>query len=274
MQVDLAQGDTGGRPRPDERYFHDFGATLAAVRRHPARSTCEEREACERDPWRRPSVCSSQIEFLPHGRARQGSPLEALERTPLCRSNLDAGDADSRYVALGAGADAVVQQAPPAEGRDDAGHRCCPRLRPRITWPPIGSHEISARRYPSGHLRGQWESPCPPGAPWLLPLFLKLAPLSGHWLSTFLVGAGAACAVLCVFIAARMRVVDSEGHPVHLVRGALTYFPWLWWEIAKSAWAVSKFILNPRLPISPTMTQSWPPARTPSASRPTPIRSR
>jgi multicomponent Na+:H+ antiporter subunit E len=52
-----------------------------------------------------------------------------------------------------------------------------------------------------------------------------------------------------------MGVVDAEGHPVHLVRGALTYFPWLWWEIAKSAWAVSKLILSPRLPISPTMTQ-------------------
>jgi multicomponent Na+:H+ antiporter subunit E len=85
-------------------------------------------------------------------------------------------------------------------------------------------------------------------------LFLFWLALSGHY-TTFLVGAGAACAVLCVFIAARMGVVDAEGHPVHLLRGALTYFPWLWWEIAKSAWAVTKLILNPRLPISPTMTQ-------------------
>jgi multicomponent Na+:H+ antiporter subunit E len=85
-------------------------------------------------------------------------------------------------------------------------------------------------------------------------LFLFWLALSGHY-TTFLVGAGAACAVLCVFMAARMGVVDSEGHPVHRVRGALTYLPWLWWEIAKSAWAVSKLILNPRLPISPTMTQ-------------------
>jgi multicomponent Na+:H+ antiporter subunit E len=85
-------------------------------------------------------------------------------------------------------------------------------------------------------------------------LFLFWLALSGHY-TTFLVGAGAACAVLCVFIAARMGVVDAEGHPVHLLRGALTYFPWLWWEIAKSAWAVSKLILNPRLPISPTMTR-------------------
>lgn len=85
-------------------------------------------------------------------------------------------------------------------------------------------------------------------------LFLFWLALSGHY-TTFLVGAGAACAVLCVFIAARMGIVDVEGHPVHLLRGALTYFPWLSWEIAKSAWAVSKLILNPRLPISPTMTQ-------------------
>jgi multicomponent Na+:H+ antiporter subunit E len=85
-------------------------------------------------------------------------------------------------------------------------------------------------------------------------LFLFWLALSGHY-TTFLVGAGAACAVLCAFMAARMGVVDREGHPVHLVPGALTYFPWLCCEIAKSAWAVAKLILNPRLPISPTMTQ-------------------
>jgi multicomponent Na+:H+ antiporter subunit E len=85
-------------------------------------------------------------------------------------------------------------------------------------------------------------------------LFLLWLALSGHY-TTFLVGAGAACAVLCASIAARMGVVDAEGHPVHLVWGALTYFPWLLREIAKSGWAVSKLILNPRLPITPTMTQ-------------------
>jgi multicomponent Na+:H+ antiporter subunit E len=84
-------------------------------------------------------------------------------------------------------------------------------------------------------------------------LFLFWLALSGHY-TTFLVGAGAACAVLCAFMAARAGVLDGEGHPVHLARGALTYFPWLWWEIAKSAWAVAKLILHPRLPVSPTMT--------------------
>jgi multicomponent Na+:H+ antiporter subunit E len=85
-------------------------------------------------------------------------------------------------------------------------------------------------------------------------LFLFWLALSGHY-TIFLMGSGAACAVLCAFIAARIGVVDAEGHPVHLLPGALTYFPWLWWEIAKSAWAVAKLIANPRLPISPTMTQ-------------------
>lgn len=85
-------------------------------------------------------------------------------------------------------------------------------------------------------------------------LFLFWLALSGHY-TPFLLVAGAGSAVLCVFVATRMRVADAEGHPVQLLRGALTYFPWLLWEIAKSAWAVTKLILHPRLPISPTMTR-------------------
>jgi multicomponent Na+:H+ antiporter subunit E len=85
-------------------------------------------------------------------------------------------------------------------------------------------------------------------------LFVLWLGLSGHY-TPFLVGSGAGVAILCVIVAARMGVADAEGHPVHLARSALTYFPWLFWEIAKSAWGVSKLILNPRLPISPTMTK-------------------
>jgi multicomponent Na+:H+ antiporter subunit E len=84
-------------------------------------------------------------------------------------------------------------------------------------------------------------------------LFAFWLGLSGHY-TQMLVIAGAACAVVCVLIAVRMRVADSEGHPVELLRGAVTYFPWLVGEIAKSAWSVTKVILHPRLPISPTMT--------------------
>jgi multicomponent Na+:H+ antiporter subunit E len=77
--------------------------------------------------------------------------------------------------------------------------------------------------------------------------------LSGHY-SLGLVAAGALSALVCLFAALRLRIVDREGHPIELYRGALTYLPWLMGEIAKSGWAVTKIILHPSLPISPTMT--------------------
>ena len=84
-------------------------------------------------------------------------------------------------------------------------------------------------------------------------LFAFWLALSGHY-TPMLVAAGAASAVLCLLAAIRMRVVDAEGHPVHLFRRVVTYFPWLIREIVKSGWGVTKLILHPRLPISPTMT--------------------
>jgi multicomponent Na+:H+ antiporter subunit E len=84
-------------------------------------------------------------------------------------------------------------------------------------------------------------------------LFIFWLALSGHYTPTLIV-AGAICTVLCVLAAIRLKVADAEGHPVELFRGALTYWPWLSWEIAKSAWTVTKIVLHPRLPISPTMT--------------------
>ena len=84
-------------------------------------------------------------------------------------------------------------------------------------------------------------------------LFAFWIALSGHY-TPALVTVGAVSAVVCVLAATRMRVADSEGHPVELFGGAVTYWPWLAWEIAKSAWAVTKIILHPGLPISPTLT--------------------
>ena len=84
-------------------------------------------------------------------------------------------------------------------------------------------------------------------------LFAFWLVLSGHY-TPFLVAAGGISAVLCVLAAIRMRVADKEGHPVQLLWGAITYFPWLIVEIAKSGWGVTKIILHPSLPISPTMT--------------------
>jgi len=78
--------------------------------------------------------------------------------------------------------------------------------------------------------------------------------LSGYF-TAFLMTAGAVSAIAVVALARRMDLVDHEGHPIHLGWRALTYWPWLIIEIVKSAWDVSKIILNPRLPISPNLVR-------------------
>jgi multicomponent Na+:H+ antiporter subunit E len=84
-------------------------------------------------------------------------------------------------------------------------------------------------------------------------LFTFWLALSGHY-TPFLIAAGAGSALLALMAAVRMRVADAEGHPFELLWGAITYHPWLIVEITKSAFGVTKIILHPSLPISPTMT--------------------
>lgn len=85
-------------------------------------------------------------------------------------------------------------------------------------------------------------------------LFVFWLALSGHF-TPFLIAAGAGSALLCVWLAVRMGSADGEGLPVSFLFPAATYWPWIVWEICKSAWAVTKVIVDPRLPISPTMTR-------------------
>jgi multicomponent Na+:H+ antiporter subunit E len=84
-------------------------------------------------------------------------------------------------------------------------------------------------------------------------LFVFWLVLSGHY-TPALVALGAVSALACTAAALRMRIVDAEGHPIHLIFGLLTYVPWLACEIFKSAWAVTKIIVDRRLPVSPSMT--------------------
>lgn len=84
-------------------------------------------------------------------------------------------------------------------------------------------------------------------------LFAFWLALSGHY-TVMLITIGVLCAILVTLVAARMRLIDAEGFPVHLLGRAVTYYPWLAWEIVKSGWTVTKLVLHPRLPISPTMT--------------------
>jgi multicomponent Na+:H+ antiporter subunit E len=81
--------------------------------------------------------------------------------------------------------------------------------------------------------------------------------LSGIY-TPFLLAAGFGAAIAVAALARRMEVLDREGHPVHLTLAALAYWPWLIKEIVKSGWQVSRIILHPRLPISPTLVRFQP----------------
>ena len=85
--------------------------------------------------------------------------------------------------------------------------------------------------------------------------------LSGY-LEPFLVSAGAASAAAIVWLGHRMALIDHESHPVHLYRRFFGYLPWLVKEIVKSAWDVTRIILNPRLPVSPQMVRLTPSQQT------------
>lgn len=86
--------------------------------------------------------------------------------------------------------------------------------------------------------------------------------MSGHY-TPFLVGMGLASTIFVVWLARRMDVIDHEGHPAQLgPRAVFSYWPWLIREIIKSGWDVTRIILDPRLPISPTLVQFRPTQKT------------
>jgi multicomponent Na+:H+ antiporter subunit E len=91
----------------------------------------------------------------------------------------------------------------------------------------------------------------------LLTLFAFWLLLSGNF-TAFLMLAGLGCALGVVWFARRMDVIDREGHPIHLGWGAIGYWPWLIVEIAKSGWQVTRIILDPALPVSPTLVRFKP----------------
>ena len=88
-------------------------------------------------------------------------------------------------------------------------------------------------------------------------LFVFWILMSGFF-TPFLLAAGVGSAIVVTWLAYRMEVADREGHPLHLTPAAIVYVPWLLKEIVKSALAVSRIILHPRLPVSPTLARFRP----------------
>lgn len=86
-------------------------------------------------------------------------------------------------------------------------------------------------------------------------LFLFWLALSGHY-TPFLIVSGATIALIVALLGIRSGYSDEEGHPVDYLWHGFVYWPWLVVEIAKSAWAVARIIIDPRLPISPRLIRT------------------
>ena len=66
-----------------------------------------------------------------------------------------------------------------------------------------------------------------------------------------IVGFGIVAVILTVLIAARLKVLDSEGEPFEINARLLVYLPWLAWQVTLSNLRVAKIILSPTLSIRP-----------------------
>lgn len=93
----------------------------------------------------------------------------------------------------------------------------------------------------------------------LLCLFWVL--LSGYF-TPFLLTAGAASAFAVVWLSHRMGLLETARPGLKRGVGFVGYGIWLLAEVVRSSWAVTRLIVDPRLPISPTLARFRPSQRT------------
>ena len=78
--------------------------------------------------------------------------------------------------------------------------------------------------------------------------------LSGHY-DTWLVASGGVLSVAVVIFCLFKGILDAESFPAERLARAALFWPWLGWQMALSALNVARIIVDPRLPISPTMVK-------------------
>ena len=78
--------------------------------------------------------------------------------------------------------------------------------------------------------------------------------LSGHY-TALLLGLGALSVGLVILFLRRMDRVDGERQPLHIPPMLITYWAWHFVEIVKCSIDVARRIINPKLPISPTVVR-------------------
>ncbi|MEM6623754.1 MAG: Na+/H+ antiporter subunit E [Pseudomonadota bacterium] len=78
--------------------------------------------------------------------------------------------------------------------------------------------------------------------------------LSGHYV-TWLVVSGAVLSVAVVAFCWAKGITDREGFPIGLTARGIVYWPWLVMQIVLSGLRVTRLILDPKLPISPSLAK-------------------
>ncbi|MEM1164026.1 MAG: Na+/H+ antiporter subunit E [Pseudomonadota bacterium] len=79
--------------------------------------------------------------------------------------------------------------------------------------------------------------------------------LSGEWGHAWLIWAGGILSLAVVGFSLFKGLTDEEGFPVENLPRGLVYWPWLGWQIVLSALTVTRIVLDPKLPISPSMVK-------------------
>lgn len=77
---------------------------------------------------------------------------------------------------------------------------------------------------------------------------------SGHY-TTLIISFGVFSCAFVLFLSRKMEIVDSEGVPIHLIRGGIRYIPWLVWQIILANIDVTKRILRPKVDVSPQLIE-------------------
>lgn len=78
---------------------------------------------------------------------------------------------------------------------------------------------------------------------------------SGHYDNGFMLTLGGCSVLLTMVVCWRMKLVDQESVPIHLMLGAIPYTIYLVWEIVVSNLAVTKIILSPKMELHRNMVK-------------------
>lgn len=78
---------------------------------------------------------------------------------------------------------------------------------------------------------------------------------SGMWTHPIILPLGLVSVLFTVYLAVRMKIVDREGHPLHLLAPSLRYWSWLMLQIVRSNLTVAGHVLRGKGSISPRLSR-------------------